>query len=560
LTGPTGVQQFLTSTTGGVRGWSTVDTKAIQLNLQFANPTGPLATNNPTDLNSALSLINTFIGLLAPSAPGNFPNGTLTVPSVGRQPLLCSGPVVNNSSLTSDLTPGTSVSRTVGATASSSQMGSSDNTGPGDKGIITAVVDGVNSGSVDLSQLTTSSASSGVLTIANVQASPLGTPGFYKSFRAQIVNAPVSQGINSFQITDSAASNSNVAWFVTDNLDSLPVLALGTLVDPGGNTLEPSSGIDHYTTGSVVTVSGLTMSSIGGETYTGSTPISLLVSNGLSQAQNRSYSDIGITTPVARQTLAAQPLSDFSLTLDGTNSHNQALLTVTGTNVRGSATWSPSTRLLGMLGSSGSRVNEQQILGSTTLAQRVYLGATANTARPTLSLSGYATAWNSSQDLSAPGYQHEATVVGGLLSCDQTAYAGGYLPVNPRDYSVKPSTQYMSFAWSQPALSAFGLSVVGTYSEILVWLPGISDSSRLSPNALGGTWWTLSELYSGAGVPGHSGDNTAGCAVGSTAQGTSGNFSISFGPQSSSNSINNQIIVRIQLTAGQSISSLSISN
>jgi hypothetical protein len=68
--------------------------------------------------------------------------------------------------------------------------------------------------------------------------------------------------------------------------------------------------------------------------------------------------------------------------------------------------------------------------------------------------------------------------------------------------------------------------------------------------------------FSGSGYPGDStgGNGSNGCAGATVMTSSSGTFLCTFGTQSSTNSIGNDIIIRFKLTAGQSITALSFTN
>ena len=75
-----------------------------------------------------------------------------------------------------------------------------------------------------------------------------------------------------------------------------------------------------------------------------------------------------------------------------------------------------------------------------------------------------------------------------------------------------------------------------------------------------GTYVLRFKAYDGAGAPGEAGDTDAGCALGAVMNGASGTFQITFGTLSSTGATGNEILVRIRLNAGQSITGLSFSN
>ena len=103
----------------------------------------------------------------------------------------------------------------------------------------------------------------------------------------------------------------------------------------------------------------------------------------------------------------------------------------------------------------------------------------------------------------------------------------------------------------------FSISITGSYSGLIIGLPGVSDSNSTSPNAAGGAWYDAFTLYDGSGNPGGTG-NGAGCANGTVASGSSGSVSITLGTESTTNATNNVVLVRVKLASSDSISALSV--
>ena len=165
------------------------------------------------------------------------------------------------------------------------------------------------------------------------------------------------------------------------------------------------------------------------------------------------------------------------------------------------------------------------------------------------------TAWDQTAALNIA----EAAVSAGVLLHDQTDYSKSFLPVGP-NYSVgRTGAQYITVEFARSAVSTFKINVTGTYAGCWVRLPGVTNNPAISPAAVGG-WLDASKAYDGAGVPGEAGDTLAGCAQGALMAGQSGSYTITFGPQTSTNANGNRIQVRIRLNAGQSITSLGFSN
>ena len=306
------------------------------------------------------------------------------------------------------------------------------------------------------------------------------------------------------------------------------------------------------------------MTNLAGETYRNGNPISVSGSDSIISTQSYSYSDVGVSTPITRQTTSAQSLSALTVNVNGSNRHTSGTLTVTGTNVNGSGSQSVSGTILLKAGTArSSDVDEQNISipSGATGGNRVDLGssATGDTPLGAGNLPSSSLTWDSTQDLTASGYAHEAGVVAGILSSDQTDYTSGYWPnENVVDYSGKDATQYMTFYFAKSAVSTFSISITGSYTGLYKGLPGVSDSNSTSPNATGGAWYDAFTLYDGSGNPGGVG-NGAGCGNGSIASGSSGSVSITLGTESTTNATNNVVLIRVKLGSSDSISAISVS-
>jgi hypothetical protein len=516
----------------------------------------------------AIDSLNHIVGKLLPAGPTAFPGSyTLSVTSVGTTPVLAAGAVPNNTNGgTLPATDGQSVTRTTGATVSSNTIGTGDDVGPGDSGTVTALVNNTASGNVTLATGSQNGTYTS-LVISNDQN--YGTPsGFHESFRAAISNATVAQGWNRIQITDTGASNTNIAYFVTDNVTAAPVVTGGVVTNNTLGTTASSSGVVHYGTGAVLNLASVTMTNLAGETYYNGSPITVASTTAFNAdtapitTQTYTYTNVGVTTPIARQTTTAQALTTMTVSVNATNTHTAGTLTYQGTNVNGSSsviTVASPIILLKNGTAKSTEVNEQTITGSSVNAARSYLGSSGTGDTPTVTLSS-ATAWTSTQDLSAAGYLHEAVVSGGVLRQDTTNYSSGYLPANTVNYSTKNATQYFTFVFNKTALSNITVTLTGNYAGLWIALPGVSDNATISPAALGGVWWNAFALYNGAGVPGRTGDTPAGCANGSVASGATGAVALTFGTQSSTNATGNKIYVRVKLTSGQRITAISLTN
>ena len=523
---------------------------------------GAITLTDTTKISSAIDSLNETLGLLVPTAPGDFPNSeTLTVSSTGNSPYLANGAVPDRTSGgTLPASAGASVTRVTDTTPNSSQI---DNF-RSDSGTLAAVVNGSTSGSVTFDG-TDKDGTYTDLRVSGHADSPADTPGFFTESDAQIrIASALSTGWNRIQMTKSDTDDTNEVYFVVDDLTGSPTVASGSITGDSAGSSAYSSGIEHFSSGGTVTVSNMTMTNLAGETYRNGNPITISGSDSIISSQSYSYSDVGVSTPIARQTTSAQSLSALTVNINGTNRHTSGTLTATGTNVNGSGSQSISNTILLKAGTARSTdVDEQNISipSGASGGNRVYLGSGATGDNPlgAGNLPSSSLTWTSTQDLTASGFAHEAAVVGGILSSDQTDYTSGYWPDgNAIDYSGKDATQYFTFYFAKSALSTFSISITGSYSGLLIGLPGVSDSNSTSPNAAGGAWYDAFTLYDGSGNPGGTG-NGAGCANGTVASGSSGSVSITLGTESTTNATNNVVLVRVKLASSDSISALSVS-
>jgi len=493
--------------------------------------------------------MNLILGKLVPASPPTFPNSqNFAITSVGSSPVLASGVTDYTSS---GLTAGSSVTRITGTVSSNNTIAQ---VGPGDSGTMSLYLDGTVVGSHTLTGSGDNGTYSG-LVIAGQAAYPAATPGFWTSVNVSVSAATVSSaGIHSIKVGDTAGGSTANTVFVKDSMTSSPVVTDGVAQNSNG-TVAYSSGVAHYNTGASLSVSGK-ISNLSGQTYYNGNPLAISGSNSIFSTQSYSYATLGITTPIPQNTTAATTFTPAIVNVNGTNIATSGTITLTATNVNGTGTVGNSTIILVKNGTApATAVDEMSVpvtgLGSSPNSNNAIRVGMATGDTP----SNSRTTWVQSASLNA----WDAAVVGGVLSCNQTNYTTGYLPAGP-NLSSQNSTQYVTFAFQRAPLSLFKINVTGTYAGVWISLPGVSDNSGTSPNAIGGAWWNAFKSYNGAGVPGGVGDTLAGCALGTVMSGSTGIFQITFGSASSSSATSNMILVRFRLNAGQSISALSFTN
>ena len=519
-------------------------------------------------------ILDNILDKLVPEAPPNFATGAISESgyTTGTSPLLASGAIPDNTN--GGTIPVTSAGDSVSAYRGTSAIVDSNtltNQGPGDTGTVAIVVNGTQGTTLTFTSSTGQTINSGGLQVFNNGDYPADTPGFWQDFDIKVNDAAVTTGWNRYQLTHTApgTSDTNDFYVLRDNMTGSPAIG-GTpaLTENAPGTLVYSSGIAHYQNDAVLEISGVTMTNLSGYTYADTSPMqindnqsdddSIIASN-----INKSYSDVGVSTPIAAGTTSAQSLN--AVTFSPNDSNNHGTCPDVRFRLRNANGFSSYNTFTGndvnyMVGTTSSRVDEDNIpMTGLSSSDRVFLGSSFTGNTPAGPLPAAPSAWVGTQDLTAAGYAHEAVVRGGIIRRDQTNYStGGWLPQG-LDYTGKDTSQYITFSWTQTAKSNFSITITGTYGGLWVGLPGVSDDNATSPEALGGAWWDAFQLYNGAGVPGRAGDAPAGCANGSAATGSSGTVNITFGTESSTNSTNNRCIVRVRLDAGDEISRITFS-
>ena len=292
---------------------------------------GAVSITDSTLISDAIDQLNGILSLLVPTAPPNLSTiTTLSVASVGTSPLKASGSATDNTSGGSiPASPNTAgntvvVSNTSGRITSASP---STNTltlvGSGTSGILAAKVNGSTAGNA-LTAFTSAAAPASSTVGATVMTArtdyPAATPGFWRSFSVQAAMSGITQGWNRVQITHSVSGNTNEFYMLFDNISAIPVMA-GTITytEVGTPTYTYSSSVPHYgNTTASLTIAGITMTNIAGETYYNGNPLTISGTNSIIASQAESYANIGVSTPVARQTVTATALSNQTVSINGT--------------------------------------------------------------------------------------------------------------------------------------------------------------------------------------------------------------------------------------------------
>lgn len=425
---------------------------------------------------------------------------------------------------------------------------------------------------------------------------------FYKVFSANVscALANLSTGYNNYKLSHTVSGNTNYVGFVKDNLNSVPTLSNSSVImtEATAGTVRYISGIPYYNTGSpTVTIANLQVANLSGQTFTSTNPFVLdsgtvYEGSGSVVAASQTKSLAGIDNAANSMLTSSNvnanigigsnyTLGNLTANLGGTNNSVSTLqaniLNVVGT----SATVQLPTKIQ-MYAGANSGVNEQSITASTTgntqAAVRVVMSSAGNAPVFANSINYYTSnAWSGAQTIANTP---EAVVRYGTLTNYTVNLSTGYLPVGP-NLAVggnRTSTQYFTFSFARPSLANFDIRLTSTTGIAGLWIAAPNTTidtggfSSPTPGFPGPTstingWLESFTQYSGSGVPGASGtggNGSNGCAL-TGADVVPLNTSIAnvaytmtLGSQNAANSFGNNILVRIALASGQTITALSI--
>jgi len=577
ITGGAANYLFTTDGTGNVF-WSDPGnlTGVIGNTIDLGTPSlGNLTSNavtmtTTTTVTDGIAQLNTVLGKLVPASPSNFPGSqTLSISSLSTYRMANITQVDN--------TPGANKSVAAGATVTSVRRAATYATntistvGPGDTGIITAVRNGANVGTVTLNAGASPTANGtygGNLVITNNfdynSANANIAAGFWYVFSSAISGTVAPAGWNEIYIADSATGNTNTpSWYYDNSSPATPSFSVATMTPPGSTTLLYSSTIPHFTNANQFAISA-NVANVSGNTYPTSNVLATGSSGGAFAAPasvNYNASNIGSNVlnsfASASFSTTATVTTGFGASSTGpsitvNNSYSSGTLTLTSAlgNIvlykSGSATAIDEGNVIVTSVGTGSG-NAYRIINPGSVNNPTYTGSEA--------------AFNSQ---SSTLQTYDATVVGsgsaGVLKHDQTNYSTGYLPAGPNLSAGRTGTQYFTIKFVRTNVSKFDITYAGNVAGMWVALPGSVIDSSSSANG----WISMTTAYAGAGYPGVNspGNGSNGCALGGVVvpnvNTASTNKTCTFGTVSSSSTATNEIYVRIALASGQSVTGLSL--
>jgi hypothetical protein len=448
--------------------------------------------------------------------------------------------------------PGTPIRRVLKSTFNTTEIGPF---GPGNRGDLSLVLNGDALGTAQL-DVGSDVGSYGELEITTDLAYPSGQPGFHEALTARGVAMVPVEGVNYAQITHSGGTASVREFFVYNKDNILPTISNVFVDIAESSVLAFSSGIPHLARGSSLIVGGTVQDLATDITFDRrnidilTSPVEVGPTTWLSPGSKGLKSGFvkGGTDTFANANY------DIADTLNNP-AYGSVDLKVVARNPNGSSEFVYPRKInvmrggvptgLGPLDENNIPVEQlgDLVEGKPLFGFRVAL---PNTFAPDGDFLTMPPLWDST----VPIVEHEASVVGGAAVADLVDYSN-YIPPGP-NYSAKYGTQYITFALCRSAVSSMIVQVRGSFSNMLVKLPGLTDLP-LSVNG----WWDASVAYEGAGTPGRG--ISAGCALGTPAFGFDQDVKVTFGAESSAFSNNNLILVRFVLTGTNKITGLRFS-
>lgn len=517
----------------------------------------PGFTPGVTTISDAINELNFALNDFIPKSPPGINEMILQLPgaikTIDNANIILSDGYLDSTNVTGfKPNPGNVVNKIVGINIESDFIGPF---GDGSKGQLQVRLNNTNVGSADLIP----GDNSGVYGKLYInQEATIGTSlvSFYETMIAKAVNINFEPGLNALWMRHTITGDSSYVFAVQDSSNVLPTINDVVVDDTENAIVVFSSGIPHYDRGSKLYL-GATVSDLATDITLDSKNISFNTVDGQAGPEVWAFPGrFGLPLTLTKATSYTAEFIPFEITDEtDTISHGSSPLRVVARNCNGKTEYITPYRLNYMRGGSGtsmSPVSESGVainnlgkadVGFDLFAKRLLL---ANTPTPTWdTLDGILPIWDSTQTL--PTY--EAAIVGGAITHTKVDYSNNFMPVGP-NYSNHADFQYITFAIQRKNVSQMIIDIDGRYSKLWVKLAGI-ENQPLTANG----WMDATRQYEGYGVPGR--EVSSGCAVGTAAFGGSQAVHVTFGYESSSNALNNIILVRFRLINGDKITGLS---
>jgi len=382
----------------------------------------------------------------------------------------------------------------------------------------------------------------GLLEITQERDANAGDPttypdNFYKQFKAKVHITGLSPGYNTVQLKHfdpihGLPTVSTQSQWVYDDVTAIPVIASFGTVTEGTGSYRYMSGIKFYHTGSTLTVTGLQINDLTGQTYNDTNSPLIMAQTDFIYPTGYTYTQLGVGAIPSKNLSPTVSALTVPIVDVGGAGHAavDGKLKALAFNVNGwSATLVDTTNIMYWLSTSiefdeTSFINNMEagaVSGSDTDCKRIdFIWTGTDYAYPKYFTGAYYTGsdiytnnqWDkTTADLE---YTKEAACYLDKIRWDRTDFSTGYLPVGP-DLSTGRSTtdpQFFTFAFKRNSITNFSIKLTGKVSSLWVAMPGAWKNFSGNPVYLdetsGSNGW-FDALTNGAGVP-FPGVNTSG--------------------------------------------------
>ncbi len=554
----------------------------------------------------------TFAMKSTPSAPNGLSSKTLTLSdsAQGTSPKLCAS-FTDNTSSADTLAAGTSLNSTTARRYTSTStidtavmdgflVNDANGTGSTVNQTVTASINASASGA---RTFTTSEggANNGTFTklVTSDHKDYDQVNGAYPQRLYLVADAKITQdladysvGLSAQRLESSAGGNTGYVHVLKDDVTATPTTTIGTVAEGTAGTKRYVSGIPYYNAGSpTVTVTGTTIANFTGQAYQDttsphevdndtnqeSTSGNVITDSNFTYAQVDGASTMLSSGVPVTDTGVASAYTIGAVTVPITSSGVRSIKTIKARskNANGTGSYDSSSTKIQVYTASllalddeadGITVSDSLGAGFDDDAVRISGFGSLSGDTPSLNDSSNANyytdhAWSGAVTVAGT---NEAISRFGTIKHFTTDLSSGYLPAGPDLNTGRSGAQYFTFAFRRTTMANFNLTMSGKVSGMFIAAPGTAIDSASGLNG----WLDCSATYGGSGVPGsdtgNGGNGSNGCAFNSgdrvvdntTYSGQE--FTFTLGTENATNATGNNILVRIKLESGDSITALSI--